>query len=386
MMRIGIIAGESSGDHLGAGLIRAIRAHVPDAEFEGAAGPEMIAAGCRALVPAEALAVMGITEVLAHLPRLMRIRRRLRRHFLGHRPDVFIGIDAPDFNLGLEARLRKAGIRTVHYVSPSIWAWRARRVFKVGKAADLVLTLLPFEAPLYTQHGFRAVYVGHPLADRAPRTLDRGALRKALHLPAEGLLVALLPGSRFTEVQRLLPVFLETAQWLNNRLPEVKYVMPAASPSLGRYIKNQVRMLMPDLPLTVIDGHAQEILGSVNAGLIASGTATLEAMLWRCPMVVAYRIAAGSYALVKGLGLLRIQHVALPNLLAGRAVVPEFLQYRALPQHLGGAMLELLQDARMRDTQLESFAELERGLRLDANERAATAVLELLPQPAGPAA
>ena len=386
MLRVGMIAGESSGDQLGAGLIHAIRAHVPDAQFEGAAGPAMIAAGCRALVPAEALAVMGITEVLAHLPRLMRIRRRLRKHFLQHRPDVFIGIDAPDFNLGLEVCLRKAGIRTVHYVSPSIWAWRARRVSKVGKAADLVLTLLPFEAPLYTQHGFRAVYVGHPLADRAPRTLDRGILRKTLHLPAEGLLVALLPGSRVTEVQRLLPVFLDTAQWLSNRVPEVRFVIPAASPDLGRYIKNQVRMLMPDLPLTVIDGHAQEVLGAVNAGLIASGTATFEALLWRCPMVVAYRIAAGSYALVKGLGLLRTRHVALPNLLAGRAVVPEFLQYRALPHNLGGAILKLLQDVRARDLQLQSFAELERGLRLDANERAATAVLELVQQGPIPAA
>lgn len=386
MLRVGIIAGESSGDHLGAGLIRAIRARVPDVEFEGAAGPEMIASGCRPLVPAEALAVMGITEVLTHLPRLVNIRRRLRRHFLRQRPDLFIGIDAPDFNLGLETGLRKAGIRTVHYVSPSIWAWRARRVFKVGKAADLVLTLLPFEQPLYAQYGFHAVYVGHPLADAAPRSLDRGALRKALHLPTEELLVAVLPGSRFTEVERLLPVFLETAQWLTNHLPHLKFVMPAASPALSRYIKHQVRMLMPDLPVTVIDGHAQEILGAVNVGLIASGTATLEAMLWRCPMVVAYRLAASSYALVKGLGLLRIQHVALPNLLAGRELVPEFLQYRALPVNLGGALLKLLQDEHARTAQLEGFAELELGLRLGANERAANAVLELLGRPTGLAA
>ncbi|MDE2023223.1 MAG: lipid-A-disaccharide synthase [Gammaproteobacteria bacterium] len=382
MLRIGMIAGESSGDQLGAGLMRAIRAREPDAEFEGAAGPAMIAAGCRPLVHAETFAVMGITEVLAHLPRLLRVRRRLYRHFLQHRPDVLIGIDMPDFNLGLEARLRKAGIRTVHYVSPSIWAWRARRVFKVGKAAELVLTLLPFEQPLFAQHGFHAVYVGHPLADRAPRSLDRAALRRALHLPVEDPLVALLPGSRFTEVERLLPVFLETAQWLANHLPQLRFAMPAASPALSRHIKNQVRMLVPDLPVTVIEGHAQEILGAANAALIASGTATLEAMLWRCPMVVAYRLSAGSYALVKGLGLLRVPHVALPNLLAGREVVPEFLQYRALPLNLGNAILRLLQDARVRDAQLQSFAELERGLRLGANERAAAAVLDLLQQPA----
>lgn len=377
-----MIAGESSGDQLGAGLIQAIRARVPEVEFEGAAGPAMVAAGCRALVPTEELAVMGITEVLMHLPRLLGIRRRLRKHFLEQRPDAVIGIDAPDFNIGLEAKLRKAGIRTVHYVSPSIWAWRARRVFKVGKAADLVLTLLPFEQPLYAQQGFHAVYVGHPLADRAPRSLDRAALRKLLHLPVDGTLVALLPGSRSTEIERLGPLFLDTAQWLSDALPEVQFVIPAATNALSFLIKQQIRSLKPDLPVTVIDGHAQEILGAVNVGLIVSGTATLEAMLWRCPMVVAYRIAASSYALVKGLGMLRIPHVALPNLLAGREIVPEFLQYRALPHNLGGALLRLLRDARTRDAQLESFAQLEQNLRRGANERAAEAVLALLQKPA----
>ncbi|MGH8378376.1 MAG: lipid-A-disaccharide synthase, partial [Gammaproteobacteria bacterium] len=308
MLRVGIIAGESSGDHLGAGLIRAIRTRVPNAEFEGVAGPEMIAAGCKPLAGTEELAVMGITEVITHLPRLLYLRRRLRRHFLEHRPDIFIGIDAPDFNLGLETRLRKAGIRTVHYVSPSIWAWRARRVFTVGKAADLVLCLLPFEPPLYEKHGFNAVFVGHPLADDAPQKPDCSALRKSLHLPGEGQLVALLPGSRRNEVERLGPVFLETAQWLANEVPELKFVIPAATPALSRLVKNQLRMLKPDLPVTVVDGHARDILGAADAALIASGTASLEAMLWRCPMVVAYRVAAGSYALVKGLRLLRITH------------------------------------------------------------------------------
>lgn len=377
MLRIGVIAGESSGDHLGAGLIRAIHAQVPDAQFEGAAGPDMIAAGCRPLVHSEELAVMGLTEVLVHLPRLLRVRRRLRRHFLRHPPDVIIGIDAPDFNIGLEARLRKAGLRTVHYVSPSVWAWRTRRVFKVGKAADLILTLLPFEADVYEKRGFHAVFVGHPLADHAPKQPDRPALRKSLHLPAEGKLVALLPGSRSTEVERLWPLFMETAQWLTDALPGVKFVVPAATNKLSFLIKRQIRTLKPDLPVTVVDGRACEVLGAVDAGLITSGTATLEAMLWRCPMVVTYRLATSSYALVKGLGLLHIKRVALPNLLAGREVVPEFLQHRAVPHAMGDALLKLLQDSELRNQQLESFDSLHAGLRRGASLRAAEAVLAL---------
>ncbi|MHB8423632.1 MAG: lipid-A-disaccharide synthase [Gammaproteobacteria bacterium] len=378
MLRIGIIAGESSGDILGAGLIRAIRARVPDAQFEGIAGPDMIAAGCKPLAHTEALAVMGIAEVLAHLPRLLWLRRRMRRYFLSRRPDVFIGIDAPDFNLGLEAGLHKAGIRTVHYVSPSIWAWRSRRVYTVGRATDLVLTLLPFEKALYAKYGFRAEFVGHPLADIVPQTLERGELRKSLHLPLEGQLVALLPGSRRTEVERLGPLFLDTAQWLAEELPELKFIIPAATPALSRLIKNQVRMLKPDLPVSMVEGHARDVLGAADAALIASGTATLEAMLWRCPMVVAYRIAASSYALVKGLGRLRVTHVSLPNLLAGRAVVPEFLQYRAIPCNMGTAMLKLLQDKTERTAQLEAFATLSSILRCGTNERAADDVLGLL--------
>lgn len=378
MLRIGIIAGESSGDNLGAGLMRAVRERVPDVQFEGVAGPAMIAAGCKPLAYAEDLAVMGITEVLVHLPRLLRLRRRLTRYFLQQHPDIFIGIDAPDFNLSLETRLHRAGIRTVHYVSPSIWAWRSRRVFKLGKATDLVLTLLPFETSLYEKHGFPAKFVGHPLADQVPQILDRAALRKTLHLPSDGQLVALLPGSRRTEVERLGPVFLETAQWLVAAAPELKFVIPATTPALNKLIKSQVRMLKPDLPVILVEGHAREVMGAVDAALIASGTATLEAMLWRCPMVVAYRIAASSYALVKGLGLLRIKHVALPNLLANREVVPEFLQYRALPFDMGTAVLGLLQDQAARTAQLETFATLSSNLCCRADERAAEAVLELL--------
>ena len=378
MLRIGIVAGETSGDYLGAGLINSIRVLRPEAQFEGIAGPEMVAAGCRPLAHSEDLAVMGLTEVMAHLPKLLYLRHKLGAYFLKHRPDVFIGIDSPDFNIGLEARLRRAGITTVHYVSPSIWAWRHRRVFKIGKAAHLVLTLFPFEMGLYEKHGFAAKYVGHPLADRIPDNLDRLALRKSLHLPLQGQIVGLLPGSRGTEVERLGPLFLDTAQWLLAKLPELVFVVPTATPSLSIVIKQQIRTLKPDLPVQVVEGHAREVMGAVDVALIASGTATLEAMLCRCPMVVAYRVTASTYAMVKGLRLLRIKHVSIPNLLANSEIVPEFMQYHALPHEMGPALVKLLQDEHTRTEQLARFASLSSILRMGANDRAAEAVLSLL--------
>ncbi|HET7651029.1 MAG TPA: lipid-A-disaccharide synthase [Gammaproteobacteria bacterium] len=378
MLRIGIVAGESSGDILGADLIRALREHVSDVQFEGVTGPEMAAAGCKTLASAEVLSVMGIAEVMVHLPRLLWLRRRLYRHFVMTRPDVVIGIDSPDFNLGLEAKLRRRGIRTVHYVSPSIWAWRQKRVFKVGRAADLVLTLLPFEPALYDKYGFHAEFVGHPLADRAPATIDRLAQRKSLHLPSEGPLVALLPGSRRTEVERLGPVFLDTAQRIIEKVPDVRFVMPAATNALSFVIKNQIRMLKPDLPVTVIDGHSRDVMAAVDVALLASGTAALEAMLWQCPMVVAYRVAGLTHALVRGFGMLKVPYVSLPNLLAGRSVVPEFLQYDATAANLGTAVLKLMQDEAARRAQLEVFLRLNATLRRNASERAAEAVLKLV--------
>jgi lipid-A-disaccharide synthase len=381
MLRIGIVAGESSGDILGADLIRALRERVPGIQIEGVTGPEMAAAGCKTLASAEELSVMGIAEVLAHLPRLLWLRRRLYRHFVATRPDIVIGIDSPDFNLGLEAKLRKRGIRTVHYVSPSIWAWRQKRVFKVGRAADLVLTLLPFEPALYAKHGFHAEFVGHPLADRAPATIDRVAQRRSLHLPPEGPLVALLPGSRSTEVERLGPVFLDTAQRIIEKVPEVRFVMPAATNALSFVIKNQIRMLKPDLPVTVIDGHSRDVMAAVDVALLASGTAALEAMLWQCPMVVAYRVAGLTHALVRGLGMLKVPYVSLPNLLAGRRVVPEFLQYDATAANMGTAVLRLMQDETARRAQLEVFVKLNATLRRSASARAAEAVLKLVAAP-----
>lgn len=383
-MRIGIVAGESSGDILGAGLIRAIRTRIPAVRFTGVAGPEMLAAGCEALYPAEALSVMGLAEVLKHLPRLLRIRRELRTHFLAEPPDVFIGIDSPDFNLGLELMLRKGGIPTVHYVSPSVWAWRPGRVFKVGRAAELTLALLPFEPPLYARHGFKAEFVGHPLADALAAKPDRQSLRAMLHLPAEGRIVALLPGSRFTEVERLGALFLDTAQWLAARHPETRFVIPAATPALNQLLKRLIRAHAPDLPITLVEGHSRDAMGAADAVLLASGTATLEAMLLGCPMVVAYRLAALSHAVIRGFRLLKIPYVALPNLLAGRELVPEFLQARATPEFMGEALRTLLEDPAARAAQLEGFRDLAGVLRRGADDRAAEAVLALVASHRGP--
>ena len=376
-MRIGIVAGESSGDILGAGLIRAIRERRPDATFEGVAGPLMQAAGCKALYPAETLSVMGLFEVLRHLPRLLRVRSHLREHFIANPPDVFVGIDSPDFNLGLEESLRKQGIPTVHYVSPSIWAWRPKRVFKVGRAADLTLALLPFEPPLYDQHGFKATFVGHPLADSVPAQPDKRALREELHLPQDRPVVAILPGSRGSEVQRLGPVFLRTAAWLSQRKPEVQFVIPAATPALNQLLKRQIRTLEPDLPVTLVEGHSHEALGAADAVLLASGTAALEALLLRCPMVVAYKVSSLTYNVVMGLKLLKIKNVSLPNLLAERDLVPEFMQARANPEELGPAVLKLLDDKPARDAQLRGLEALTGVLRVGADARAADAVLGL---------
>ena len=376
-MRIGIVAGESSGDILGAGLMRALHARVPGVRFEGVAGPDMLAAGCEALYPAETLAVMGLTEVLQHLPRLLAVRRSLRRHFLADPPDLFIGIDSPDFNLGLETSLRQAGIPTVHYVSPSVWAWRPKRVFTVGRAADLVLTLLPFEPAYYHAHGYRAEFVGHPLADAIPAEIDRMVLRRSLPLPADGPLVALLPGSRVTEVERLLGLFLETARCLAAARPELGFTIPAATPKLEVLIKARLQGFR-GVSVSVVPGHSREILGAADVALLASGTATLEAMLLQCPMVVAYKLAPLSHALIRAFGLLKIPSVSLPNLLAGRVVVPEFLQQRAEPKAMAQALLELLAAGPARAAQLEEFRSLAGILRQGADARAADAVLKLL--------
>ncbi|MGE3482275.1 MAG: lipid-A-disaccharide synthase [Gammaproteobacteria bacterium] len=374
-LRIGIVAGEASGDLIGEGLIDAILRRAPGAVFEGVAGPRMAARGCRALYPMDRLAVMGLVEVLGRYRELRAARARLIEHFIADPPDVFVGIDAPDFNLGLEARLRAAGIPTVHYVSPTVWAWRRGRLPAIARAVDLMLALFPFEAEFYREHAIDVRYVGHHLADAIPDHTDARAARAALGLPAEGGLVALLPGSRESEVGRLAGTFVQAAHWCAQRRPGLRFAAPFATPATRARFE-AVLARHPGLDCTLFDGRSREVMAAADAVLLASGTATLEAMLLKRPMVVAYRLAPLSYWLMKR--MLYIDRYALPNLLAGEALVPEFVQDAATPPALGRALLDLLEAPGRVQALQERFGALHRALRQGANERAAEAVLDLV--------
>lgn len=383
-MRIGIVAGEASGDLLGAGLIRALRERYPDAVFEGIAGPRMMEQGCRALYPAQKLAVMGITEVLGRLFELLRIRAHLLRHFTAHPPDVFIGIDAPDFNLALERGLKRAGIPTVHYVSPSVWAWRRYRVRGIARSVDRMLTLFPFEAAFYaahTSHPVAARFVGHPLADAiAPPGAEDTALRLRLwsefNLPAEAQVIALLPGSRETELHRLAAPFIQAAAWCAAQRPALRFIAPQASALTRKLFEQALAQHAPQLPVTLIDGRAQDALRVADAALIASGTATLEAMLLRRPMVVAYRMAPLTAWIARR--MLKVPWFSLPNLLAGKALVPEFSQEQVTAENLGRALLNCLDDVNRLAEINTAFDAIHRTLRRNADAAAAAALLELL--------
>lgn len=380
MPRIAIVAGEISGDRLGAGLIRAVHARHPEIRFAGIAGPLMQAAGAEAWRHSDELAVMGLAEVVRHLPRLRRIMRELEARLLADPPDLYIGIDAPDFNLRIERTVRRAGIQTVHYVSPSVWAWRSGRVRVLREACDNVLCLLPFEAEFLQRHQVPAVFVGHPLADELPADPDPAPARRQLGLPETGRVVALLPGSRGGELERLGPVFAETARWLRSRLPDVVFVAPMATPALRTRFAAQWQQAAGGLPIQLVDGQSHTVMAAADAILLASGTATLEAMLLNRPMVVAYRISPLSYALVKLFRLIHVQYMALPNLLADERLVPEFVQGQVEPATLGAALLELLEKPENRKHLTGRFRELGAGLRHTASERAADAVLAMLKQ------
>jgi len=374
-VRIGIVAGEASGDLLGAELIEAVRERLPGARFEGIGGPLMTAAGCHSLYPIERLSVMGLVEVLGHLPGLLAIRRSLRRHFLADPPDLFVGVDAPDFNLGLERALKRGGIATVHYVSPSVWAWRRYRVRKIARSTDLILTLFPFEADFYRDHRVPVRFVGHPLADLIPEHVDPADARKGLGLDAAAPTVAILPGSRRSEVKRLSAPFLATAAWCLQQRPELRFVVPAANPPARTMLEQALAAHPGDLPVTVVDGRAREAMAAADAVLLASGTATLEALLLKRPMVVAYRLAPVTYQLTRW--LLKTPFYSLPNLLAGRALVPEVTQEDVDPAVLGPQVLQCLEDnPRIRALQ-EQFGRIHHTLRRGASRRAAEAVLEM---------
>lgn len=379
-LRVGLVAGEPSGDLLGAGLMREIRSRYPDAEFYGIAGPEMMAAGMQSWVPMERLSVMGIAEVARHLPELLRIRRQTVRAFAAVRPHVVVGIDSPDFTLRVERPLRAAGLRTVHYVSPSIWAWRPGRIHGIRKSADHVLCLLPFEPALYADHGIAATFVGHPMAEMIPPVTDKAQARASLGLEADGsmrALVAVLPGSRAGEVERLGPVFAEAAALLAARHPGLRFIAPMASARLRALFAAQLAEHAPGLHLQLIDGRARDVLAAADLAVLASGTAALEAALYKRPMVVAYRISPSTYRLVTGLRLMKTQRYSLPNLLAGEDLVPELIQEAATPERIAGELGKLLGDEGRRAYLESRFAALHAELRRGADRRAAEVVLAL---------
>ncbi|MFB4390932.1 MULTISPECIES: lipid-A-disaccharide synthase [unclassified Pseudomonas] len=367
---VALVAGEASGDILGSGLMRALKARHPDVRFIGVGGPLMEAEGLQSYFPMERLAVMGLVEVLGRLRELLKRRKELIQTLIAERPDVFIGIDAPDFTLNIELKLRQAGIKTVHYVSPSVWAWRQKRVLKIREGCDLMLTLLPFEARFYEEKGVPVRFVGHPLADTIPLDADRQAARAALGL-GDGPLVALMPGSRGGEVGRLGELFLDAAQRLRELVPGVRFVSPCANPTRRAQLEQMLQGR--DLPLTLLDGQSHQALAACDAVLIASGTATLEALLYKRPMVVAYRLAGLTYWILKR--MVKSPYVSLPNLLAQRVLVPELLQDAATPEALARTLAPLVADG---SEQTEHFDQIHRTLRRDASNQAADAVLALL--------
>jgi lipid-A-disaccharide synthase len=375
-VKIALVAGEASGDNLGGALIRALRERAPGTRCFGVAGPRMVEAGCEPWHASDELAVMGLAEIVKHLPRLLRLRRELVDRFLAARPDVFVGIDAPEFNLRLAAQLKAHGVPTVQYVSPQVWAWRQGRVRTIGRAVDLVLCVLPFERRFYDEHDVRAVFVGHPLADRVPLESPPGPARAALALEPGRPVVAVLPGSRRAEVGKLGGPFAATIAWLRARRPELQFVAPMASPAVRVAFEQALAEHAAGVDVHVVDGRAQEAIAAADAVLVASGTATLETTLIKRPMVVAYRVAPLTSWLLRDLKLMKAEHFAQPNLLAGRRLVPEYFQEDVRADVLGPAVLEQL-DRRDHADLVATFEEIHRTLRRDASARAAEAILEL---------
>ena len=375
-LRVALVAGEASGDLLGAGLMQALRAQQPDIEFAGIGGDHMIAAGLISRVPMERLSVMGLTEVLGRLPELLGIRRALTQFCLDWQPDVFIGIDAPDFNLGLEISLRTAGIKTVHYVSPSVWAWRKGRIKKIRRAVDHMLTLLPFEATFYQREQIPVTFVGHTLADRLPMTHSPEILRQEMGLTAGIPVVAMLPGSRGSEVKTLTALFLATLTQVQRQIGPIQVVIPAANSHRAQQITAIIAQQAPDLNITLLDQRADDALAASDAVLVASGTATLQALLWKKPMVVAYRLSALSYFIISRLATGR--WVALPNILAERNWVPERLQAAATPERLAEDLIRALRDENYRHEFVAQASEWHRKLACNADQQAAQAVLTLV--------
>lgn len=374
--KVAMVAGEASGDMLGARLMIALKARHSNIEFAGIGGPRMQSQGLNAMVPQERLAVRGYAEVLTRLPELLRTRATLRKKLIAERPNVFIGIDAPDFNLGLEAALKKSGIPTVHYVSPSVWAWRPERVHKIGRSADHVLCLFPMEPPLYEAAGVPVTYVGHPLASEIPLEPDMYAMREQLDLPAHSEIFALLPGSRQSEIDYMGAMFIETARLLLQRFPEAQFLVPLTTRATHEAFDAMLtRCRAWDLPIRKLFGHAQMAMIASDVVLVKSGTATLEVALTKRPMVITYKLSQLTYQLVKR--KLKLPYVGLPNILLGEKIVPELLQNEATPKNLANAVIGMMDDEDYRKSLVSRFSELHKELLQDTDSLAAHAVLKV---------
>lgn len=377
---IAIIAGEVSGDILGAGLIHALKARYPHAKFIGIGGERMIAEGFETLFDMEELSVMGLVEVLKHLPRLLKIRRSIIKQLSALKPDVFIGIDAPDFNLDVELKLKQQGIKTIHYVSPSVWAWRQKRVYKIAAATNLVLAFLPFEKAFYDRFNVPCCFIGHTMADAIPLKPNREEACQLLNLDPTQRYVAILVGSRGSEVEFLSEPFLQTAQLLHQRYPDVKFLVPLINQKRRQQFEQIKQRVVPELDMILLDGNARAAMITAEATLLASGTAALEAMLCKSPMVVGYRMKPFTYFLAKR--LVKTKYVSLPNLLADEMLVPELIQEDCNPTNLAEKLsLYLSEDksaVQNRHVLLQRFAELHQMIQCNADQQAAQAVIDLL--------
>ena len=372
-MKIAIVAGEASGDLLGAALVRALKDRWPDARFVGIAGPRMQAEGVETLYPMDTLAVRGYVEVLRSLRAILAIRRGLVRELTRRRPDLYIGVDAPDFNLGVASRLKALGVPTVHYVSPSVWAWRSERVHKIGRAVDEILCLFPFEPPIYAKAGVKATFVGHPLADAMPLFPDRESARSQLRLAGVRPAVALLPGSRMSELELHADLFIDTARELSARRPDLRYLVPFATRETRDYFEERLYVKEArELPIEMLFGHSHLALHAAEAAIVASGTATLEAALARCPMVITYKLAPLTYRMVMRRALL--PYFGLPNIIAGEFVVPELLQDDATPANLAQALGNWLDHKAARDELRRRFQAIHESLAQDHHQRVAEAL------------
>ncbi len=373
MLRIGIVAGEASGDMLGGLLVQALKQKRSDIEFVGIAGPKMMREGVQSLFPIERLSVRGYLEVIRHAYGLIRIRQQLLKHFLNHRIDLFIGIDAPDFNFYLEKKLKKHGVKTMHYVSPSIWAWRKNRLHKIKRAVSHMLTLFPFESELYQQAGVPVSYVGHPLADLIPLVPDTAATRAILRLKSSDLVVAMLPGSRQSEVQQHAALFIQTVKILHTDYPNAIFLVPFVTRESKQIFELALFHEEQALPIQILFGHAHDAMQASDVVIVASGTATLEAALLKKPMVITYRMPLLSWWILKRMHLQKF--VGLPNILAGKAIVPELLQHDATPEKLAQAAISLLSDAQATTEMKAAFTDMHISLKQNNAEKTAAIIL-----------